>query len=175
MDPLLIVNGCFYEGHHGILAADSTLVIFIAGGVLLLISIFMVLINKWLQNVNIKAMEEMNELYPGEVILHQDGANFFGRKSLGFGQVRGNGLLILTEKKLLFRQAAPSRWFEIPIDRITGIQNPRSFMGKGFAGGLLVVNYFNEEGESDAIGWAVRDYRNWNNLLESAREELDYF
>jgi len=171
----IIQAGNIPTGNPGIYVAASTTIIYIAAGAFLLLAFFLTFINKWLKNANLKALREMDDMFPGEVILHQDGVNFFGRKSLGFGQVRGNGLLILTERKLLFRQAAPSRWFEVPIDRITGIENPRSFMGKGFVGGLLVVNYTNEHGEADAIGWAIRDFNSWNNLLTTAREEIDAF
>ena len=71
---------------------------------------------------------------------------------------------------ILFKQAVPSRWFEIPIERVTGIEHPRFYLGKGYGGKLLVVNFQNEEEADDAIGWAVQNPEKWADEIRAVSD-----
>ena len=50
-----------------------------------------------------KRINEIHEKLEKEnILIFDDMANFFGLESLGIWKARGNGVLILTEEKLLF-------------------------------------------------------------------------
>jgi len=122
-----------------------------------------------------RAGKELEERYPGERIVLRDGGNFFGLKSRGVGQVRGNGLLALTEKRIIFKQLIPSKWFEILLERIIDIEHPKSFLGKSVGVKLLQVNFTNDEGEHDAIAWAVREPDKWRETIMREKERATRF
>jgi len=136
---------------------------------ILVIAAVFIIVALWLKKSGKGVLAEFEVEHPGEKILHKDGANFFGLQSKGMGQVRGNGLLILTKRKLYFRQFVPAKWFEIPLAWISSLAHPRSFLGKSKGMKLLVVNYTNQEGAADAIGWAVNDLDKWSELITSKR------
>jgi hypothetical protein len=119
------------------------------------------LVRLWLRRLAEAAQAELEARCPGEKVVLRDGANFFGLDSAALGQVRGNGLLVLTDRKLLFRRAVPGRWIEIPLEKVRGVGNPRRFLGKGCLSRLLVVRFTNEEGGENSVGWAVRDAEKW--------------
>jgi len=94
-------------------------------------------------------------------------ANFFGQRSRGPAQVRGNGGLALTEDALWFGQLVPERDLEIPLSAVRGVHIERSFMGKTKGGPIVVVDFDLGEGE-DAAGWMVRDAESWSGAIEDA-------
>ena len=51
-----------------------------------------------------------------EIIGATTRANFFGEKSKGGKQIRGNGAIVLTKSKLFFRRAMPFKEYIIPPD-----------------------------------------------------------
>lgn len=92
-------------------------------------------------------------------------ANFFGVKSKGGAQVRGNGALVLTRNELCFIRAVPQKEYKIPIGSIRNVSLPRIFNGKSVLAPLLCVAYDTEYGE-DAIAWALRDAAEWKDSIE---------
>ncbi|MCK4953145.1 hypothetical protein KAS14_05120 [Candidatus Bathyarchaeota archaeon] len=57
-------------------------------------------------------INEVMEKFKDETVLGAFGsANFFGQESLGLGQVRGNGVLVLTEKELYFEMWSPKKYY----------------------------------------------------------------
>ena len=137
--------------------------------VILVIVLFatLLLVGTWLKSRMKSAAREVEENYAGEGILRLEGANFFGQKSLGMGQVRGNGILALTRMRLVFRMLLPERTHEIRLESIGSIEYPMSFLGKTKGIRLLVVNYTNDEGEQDAMGWAVKNPDDWADVVRS--------
>jgi hypothetical protein len=103
-----------------------------------------------------------------ESIVLAEGANFFGRRSAGLAQLRGNGALVLTKDLLWFAQAVPERDVEIPVASIRSVTTPRSFLAKTIFRPLLAVRFEGPAGE-DEIGWAVRDVEKWRQALETVR------
>lgn len=93
-------------------------------------------------------------------------ANFFGIKSKGGKQIRGNGALVLTRKQLYFIRAVPRQEYNIPIGSVREVSLPRSFNGKSALVRLLCVHYGTEYGE-DAIAWAIRKPRQWKEAIET--------
>ncbi len=102
------------------------------------------------------------------IILMALDANFFGQKTKGAGQIRGNGALVLTDDELWFCLAAPRREFSIPISTITEIKLKRSHLGKSIFRSLLAVS-FNYQGKEEQIAWFVRDAEKWMNTIEGLR------
>ena len=112
----------------------------------------------WLRR---RTYEHIRRKYAGKLIVRESiGANFFGRTSLGMGQVRGNGALVLTPGELYFMMFVPRRELTIPLDRITFLSTPRSHLGKTVVMKLLRVDFTSESGE-DAAAWAVQDPGQW--------------
>lgn len=108
----------------------------------------------WLRNLAKKKTAALLTDYP----IHEwvIGANFFGRESDGMMQVRGNGTLLLTRDKLVFMLWMPEKRYVIPLRSITAMSNPRGFLGKSKGGILLRINYTDEHGKADAVGFLVR-------------------
>ena len=77
-----------------------------------------------------RAAEVMARFAGQEVLGASSQALFFGQESKGMGQVRGNGVLVLTPELLYFELWAPRRRFEIPVESITAVSSPRSHLGK---------------------------------------------
>ena len=78
-----------------------------------------------------KRINEIKEKFDAiETILERDNVNFFGQQSKGHRQVRGNGVLILTNEKIYFEMWKPKKVLEIPIKAIRDVNIVRSFLGK---------------------------------------------
>ena len=135
---------------------------------LIVLSATLFLVGTWLKSRMKSAAREAEENYAGEGILRLEGANFFGQKSLGMAQGRGNGILVLTKMRLVFRMLLPERTHEIRLESIGSIEHPMTFLGKTKGVRLTVVNYTNEEGEQDAMGWAVKNPDDWAEAIRSA-------
>jgi hypothetical protein len=97
-------------------------------------------------------------------------ASFFGQESRGATQMRGNGILILTDSDLIFEMWVPNRQFRIPLRSIQAIENPTSFLGKSRFTPLLKVVYINEQGAKDSMAWQVPDLAGWMRLIDEARD-----
>lgn len=96
-------------------------------------------------------------------------ASFFGQESRGAAQMRGNGILILTDTDLIFEMLVTNRVFRIPLRSIQGIENPSSFLGKSRFTPLLKVVYTHDDGATDAMAWQVVDLGGWMRLINEAR------
>lgn len=112
----------------------------------------------WLRR---RTYEHIRRKFAGKLIVRESiGANFFGRASLGMGQIRGNGVLVLTPGELFFLMFVPRRELTIPLDTITAVSTPRSHLGKTVVMKLLRVDFASETGE-DAAAWSVQDPGRW--------------
>lgn len=132
---------------------------------IVLLSLFlMVAVRRYLSRAHQKAHQEFARRYPGEVPVRVGPANFFGQSSHGMSQIRGNGSLFLTERTLVFKLLIPSRWIEIPLEKIVRIENPRSFLGKTKGRKLLAI-YFRSKGHDDSAAWLVADHEGWTREL----------
>ena len=107
-------------------------------------------------------------------IIHSDSfVNYFGRESQGMKQIRGNGILILTEKELYFELYLPKKIITIPINQISKIETPRSHLGKSKLKKLLKIIYTNQNQEKDSVAWLVKQLPSWiqniQNIIEKKR------
>ncbi|MHC4607344.1 MAG: hypothetical protein ACYTAF_10520 [Planctomycetota bacterium] len=116
----------------------------------------------WIRGLSRSAAAEMRErLGEHRILLMEPGANFFGRKSLGVAQIRGNGCLALTRDELHFIMWVPRREIRIPRSDILRAEKTRTHVGKASIFPLLRVRFRNEEGKEDAIAWRVRKLPEW--------------
>ena len=119
-----------------------------------------------------KAWQEVIDLkFRGrEILLQTLSANFFGQRSKGAKQVRGNGALVLTNDELWFLRAYPVKEFSIPLKDVASVSLTRSHLGKTVGRDLLFVEYKTPEG-NDAIAWSVCDPDNWKDAIEMAMSQ----
>lgn len=102
-----------------------------------------------------------------KILLTDTFANFFGLESQGTKQIRGNGILILTEKELYFELYLPTNKIIIPLIQITKIDTTRSHLGKSKFKQLLKIYFKNETGQNDSIAWCVQDLPKWKQTLSN--------
>ncbi len=103
-----------------------------------------------------------------EIILMTLDANFFGRKSEGRAQVRGNGALVLTSKELWFSLASPRKDISLPLKSIQYVRMEKSFLYKTALQPLLAVRYKTKEFYDEA-GWLVPEAGKWVEEIEKRR------
>jgi len=111
--------------------------------------------------------EKVLELFKGKKIIAASmSANFFGQESLGFKQIRGNGVLVLADEELYFRLWIPKKELRISSKQIIDVQSPRSHLGKTKFMPLLKILFKNDKGANDSIAWAVDNLPYWKETLD---------
>lgn len=93
-------------------------------------------------------------------------ANFFGLKSLGSRQIRGNGAIVLTKDKLFSIRAKPFQELIIPLENISEISLPTSFNGRSVFKKLLCIHY-QKKGQEEAVAWALTNPKEWKLSIEN--------
>ncbi|MCQ3930649.1 MAG: hypothetical protein DPW16_09320 [Chloroflexi bacterium] len=108
------------------------------------------------------------ERFPDAKMILSD-ANLFGQESKGVGQIGGTGLLLVTASEVYFERYLPKAEFHIPLHSIQSIETPDKYMGKSIGSPLIKLNFTNEQGQADSIGWWVADVESLKTLLESTQ------
>ena len=111
--------------------------------------------------------EILNKSNSSNIILGPSPANSFGQESLGLGQWRGNGILILTDNELFFGMFLPKKDWNIPLSSITKIDIVKSHLKKTKSRKLLKVHFTNTNGQLDSIAWLVKDLETWVSTLRT--------
>lgn len=143
----------------------------VIAGIAAATAVLAVVIVAVVRSIGVRVLREADGILLGERIVLRDGsANLFGVRSRGMGQVRGNGVLSLTDRRLHFLMWLPRRELSIPIRAISAVDTPQSFLGKTMFRPLLQIDFENEAGELDAAAWLVRDLHAWRNAIEQAAE-----
>jgi hypothetical protein len=101
--------------------------------------------------------------FPNAELMQQ--ALFYGQESAGVTQLRGNGVLALLPDQIRFEMLTPMREYSIPLDRITAVESPTSFLGKTNFKPLLKVAYTDAAGRPDSMAWLVQDVAVWRQKL----------
>ncbi|GAB4263771.1 hypothetical protein [Deferrisoma sp.] len=123
----------------------------------------------WAARARAGARAEAAAWAAGRAVRFQDrNAAFFGVRSAGWRQVRGNGVLVVTDEALWFRRLVPARTWVIPLDRVRGVSTPKVFLGKTALRPLVAVEFLGEAGTPDAAAWAVRNPQALVRALEGA-------
>jgi hypothetical protein len=113
-----------------------------------------------------RAREVLDRFKDKQIYGVSSNASFFGQESLSMTQIRGNGVLVLTENELFFQMWAPEKELGIKITDITGVEIPRTFLGKTKGKPLLKVLFKNEKGESDSAAWLVNKLSDWQTAMD---------
>ena len=113
-----------------------------------------------------KRIDEIVQKFSKQGIRMKGNANFFGIESRGVMQIRGNGILLLTNAALVFGMFRPKRDFVIPLASIERIELARSHLAKTVFQPLLKVYFINEEGDADSVAWRIDNPGEWKNILE---------
>ena len=139
------------------------IVLISVAGAVVLIAVLRVVLRGLARN----RVADADELLAGErVVMREPSANLFGLQSQGMGQVRGNGVLTLTETCLHFLMWLPKREVSIDLRTIRSIETPKSFLGKSKFRPLLKVDFTDERGQQDAAAWLVADLEAWKDAVE---------
>ncbi|WP_022664255.1 hypothetical protein [Desulfospira joergensenii] len=131
-------------------------------GLLFLFFISAMVFSKTRRNLDRIIQERFNK---EELIGATTRSNFFGIKSRGGAQIRGNGALVLTKDAIYSIRSFPRNEFKIPIHSIRSVSMPKAFNGKSVFVPLLCVNFDTGYGE-DSIAWALKDARKWKEAIE---------
>jgi hypothetical protein len=134
--------------------------------VVLIIAAFAIMI-PWMRKRFAERLAEADAALEGEdVLMKSMQASCFGVTSEGKNQVRGDGILALTDERLAFFMFSPKKTISIPREKITGVGTPASFLGKTLISPLLEVRFKNEADEDDSTGFWMRDVLDWKSVLE---------
>lgn len=116
--------------------------------------------------VRAKLLSRVEKRFIGQRIIVSDfSANFFGKKSQGLKQIRGNGYLVLTEMELWFGLVMPERELVIPTANIKSVKLTRSHLGKTIFRPLLCIDISSRSGD-DTIAWYVKNPKKWKAEIE---------
>ncbi len=119
-----------------------------------------------LRKIFSKRIYDIMQKYSKQGLRIEEEANFFGIESQGIMQIRGNGILLLTDTDLVFGMFRPDRDFVIPLAKIEKIELAESHLTKTVFRSLLKVYFTNEEGNVDSVAWWVVNPTEWKDLLE---------
>jgi hypothetical protein len=141
------------------MAAVSTnhdLMVLMVGGMVVTLAVILAVVLVILSYLARRNEQAARQEFPDAQRI-ESGALFFGQKSRGAGQLRGNGTLVFTPTELVFKQWVVGREFRIPYRNIESLETPKSFLGKSQFVKLLQVNYTDENRAKDAMAWRVKD------------------
>ncbi|MBD3413020.1 MAG: hypothetical protein GF421_01140 [Candidatus Aminicenantes bacterium] len=134
---------------------------------IILLTGFSILI-RFLKKAKSDIQKKIAQRYQGHhIVLKDNSANFFGKGSLKSKQVRGNGILILTEDEIYFSMFLPRKEIIVPLHSIQNIETPKSFLGKTKFKPLLKISFEACHGVQDSAAWLVRDVEKWKKEIQN--------
>lgn len=83
----------------------------------------------------------------------------------GHGKVKGNGVIVLTDRRLVFRKLLGAT-VEIPVHTIAGTKTSKSFLGARTGGSTHLIVITTEPAE---LGFYVKDVDAWQRHLDAIR------
>ena len=93
---------------------------------------------------------------------------FYGVVSAGRGQLRGDGVLILTAEELRFDMWSPERRLVIPLAAVLRVDTTKRHAGRYSVKPLLRVTWRDAHGLEDAAAWALTERDEWARALDDA-------
>ncbi len=119
-----------------------------------------------------KAKKLFEEFETKRMKAFDSSANFFGFKSNGFKQIKGNGVLVLTEDEIIFERWLPEKRFKISVDSVENVEETNSFLGKTKSEPLLKIDFLNKKGNLDSCAWQVDDLEQWETDLTLVKNKF---
>ena len=120
---------------------------------------------RWMKRLRVEAIEALRGTVGVEKVYNVEDCNYFGTLSRGYAQLKGNGILALTDRGIHFRMLLPRRYLFIPVASVRAVSRPRSFLGRTRARELLRVDFTDEGGRDDACAWLVPSPDWWTKAL----------
>jgi len=134
-----------------------------------LLAVLYLIIRKSISSLKRKRAEELFKNYHKDRIIYfSKEVNFFGQKSAGRAQVRGNGSLLLTPNELHFLRWMPKKNIIIPLEDIENIERVNSFLGKTKRQDLLKIEFSNHQGEIDSAAWLLDNMHAWEKVIKDS-------
>jgi hypothetical protein len=113
-----------------------------------------------------KRIEEILRKYSKRGVRLEGDATFFGLESRSVTQIRGNGILLLTDADLVFGMFRPARDVVIPLPNIVKIELAESHLAKTAFQPLLKVYFTDETGHVDSAAWRLANPAQWKARLD---------
>lgn len=129
-------------------------VIILIFGIILIVGMALFAVSRVLRRIVQKREAALRERFPNAHMLIPM-ANCFGQESKGVGQMRGNGVLVVTHHEIVFEMLVPQKEWHIPFSTIQAVETVKSHLGKTVGRSLLKIRYTNEQGQADSIAWFV--------------------
>jgi len=137
-----------------------------------LLAVLFYLVRKVIASIKRKRAEELfTNYHKDRIIYFSKEVNFFGQKSAGRAQMRGNGSLLLTPDELHFLRWIPKKDIIIPLNDIENIERVNSFLGKKKNNELLKVEFNNKQGKKDSAAWLLDNMHAWEQVIRDNLEE----
>ncbi|MEC9490176.1 MAG: hypothetical protein UMU04_04450 [Halanaerobiales bacterium] len=137
-----------------------------------LLAVLYFIISRTISAVKRKRAEELfTNYHKDRIIYFSREVNFFGQKSEGRTQLRGNGSLLLTPDELHFLKWVPKKNIVIPLDDIEKVERVNSFLGKSKNRELLKIEFSNQQGKKDSAAWLLDNMHAWEQVIKDNLEE----
>ena len=147
--------------------SSSMLIQYIGIAVAITLAIILVVLLIRMRKIRKECRETLTERYsPGDIIRHDNNANYFGMESFKGKQIRGKGVLVLAQRELYFLRLLPRMELCIPLKRIKRVVTPSNFLGKSLLKPLLKVDFQDEDGTLNSVAWYVNDLDTFKNSLK---------
>ena len=151
----------------------SVTVFLIVAGSFSVVLVPVLVFGVFLRRRYIRLRDSINQHWKPSSILMSN-ANSFGQESLGVKQVRGNGIIVLTNSEVYFEMLMPKKSWTIPVSSIQAVENPTSHLGKTRGIPLLKVVFQNQQGAIDSIVWQIHDVSIWTKTLQEMIQKKDF-
>ena len=147
------------------LPVAAGVVVLVAGTLATQLLVWRLLIGPRLGARNADAEREATIALGGE-ILHSGTVRFLGLQSGGRAQIRGTGHLAVGRDEVVFVLLAPRRTVRISRAAITGVDTPRTHLGRSVLRPLLRIAFTADDGRPDAVAFDVgRSLAAWQETL----------
>lgn len=104
------------------------------------------------------------------ILLIHDQVNFMGQSKRGIMQLRGNGFLVLTSKRLAFQMITPKKNIIIETCLISSVEIVETYLGKFIGQYLLKINYYDQE-ELMSMAFSLSRIEEWMDTLQGIIQE----
>ena len=106
-----------------------------------------------------------------ETLCHDNGAHLLGVENIGGKEIKGSGVLLLTEKELYFLLPLPKKEITIPIKSIKRCLRATNFKGKKLQKPFLHIEYKGDSGLS-GIAVYVKDIEKFESSIRQQRKKI---
>ena len=152
--------------------SNSTATLYLGAAIIVLLVVGFVILFLKMQKIRKGSRETLAKRYSsGDILCHDNFAEYFGMESFKGKQVRGKGVLVLAQSELYFLRLHPRMELCIPLKKIKRCVTPSSFLGKSINKRLLKVEFQDEGGALNAVAWHVGDLRTFVTALKLQRKQ----